>query len=165
MANNETDGEGLKIHREQPSADAQIKLEPHDAEVLVVVTRAYCPKGHDLVGRSEERFDGFPGISLWVEHEGKGGEVVVSPIHGDHDKRGATFPDGAKLSISCPECRTELPELADCNCSEGGRLRAIYLSPKLSESHMVAVCDIWGCPLSRVIDNFEMFSEFLVGDA
>jgi len=29
---------------------------------------------------------------------------------------------------------------------------------------IVAVCDVWGCPLSRVIDSYEMFSEFLEGN-
>lgn len=160
----------VRLHRSQPSEEAHLVVEEahpakadDDGQVIVVVTRAYCPKGHNLVGLSAETFDGHPGLSLWVEHGGRAGEVVISPIHGDHQKRGITFPDGAKLKLCCPTCRAELPELTRCNCSEEGRLRKLFLSPSLSDAHLVAVCDIWGCPLSRVIDSFEMFSEFIEG--
>lgn len=164
MSSGEIDVDKLRLHKNQPSEETRIKMEAHHPDVLVVITQAFCPNGHNLVGRSPETFDGFSGISLWVEAGDRAGEVVVSPIHGDPEKRGISFPDGTKLSLKCPECKVEFPELTRCRCAGDGRLRLIYLTPRCSESHIVAVCDIWGCPLSRVIDNNEMFSEFLDGN-
>ena len=154
----------VKIHGTEPEADA-IKVQEFTNEpVFVVITQAFCKNGHNLVGRSAEEFDGFPGISLWVEGAGEAGEVVVSAVHGDHSKRGKEFPKGTKLKIMCPECKTELEELTNCGCSEQGTLRKIYLTPKRTDAYIIAVCDVWGCPLSRVIDSYEMFSEFLEGN-
>jgi hypothetical protein len=138
-------------------------LEEAGHKVFVVVTQAFCPNGHNLVGLSDAQFDGFPGISLWIEHAGQGTDVVVSPIHGDHSKVGFDFPDGAKLELRCPACKVDLPALTRCRCAPEGRLRGLYLTPRLSEAHVVGICDIAGCHLSRVIDNFEILSEYLDG--
>ncbi len=154
----------IKLHRTDHEVDS-IQVQEHTNEpVLVVITQAFCPNGHNLVGRSPEEFDGYPGLSLWVEGGGVQGEVVVSPIHGDHSKRGQDFPQGTKLHLKCPECHIELEELTNCKCSPEGTLRKIYLTPRPTDAHIIAVCDIWGCPLSRVMDNNEMFSEFLEGN-
>ncbi|MFH2010584.1 MAG: hypothetical protein ABI333_28545 [bacterium] len=163
MSDNDVDSGHLRLHKDSPSEETNIVLEEHTNDVFVVVTQLYCQNGHNLIGLSDETFDSFPGISLWVEGAGKSGEVVVSPIHGDSDKRGLSFPNGTKLSIQCPVCKAELPELTNCRCTDTAKLRKAYLTPKLSEAHIVAVCDIWGCQLSRVIDSYEMFSEFLEG--
>ncbi len=154
----------VRILGTEPEADAIRVQEFTNEPVFVVITQAFCRNGHNLVGRSPEEFDGFPGISLWVESGEDSGEVVVSAIHGDHRKRGKTFPEGAKLSIQCPECKEEFETLTKCHCSDHGMLRKIYLTPKATDAHIIAVCDIWGCPLSRVIDNYEMFSEFAEGN-
>jgi hypothetical protein len=173
MTSNDPSIENVRLHKEAPTEESHLVLEDAQAHegVQVVVTQIFCPKGHNLVGLSREAFDGHPGISLRVDAEHasggagpRGGEVILSPIHGDREKRGVTFPDGTKLAIRCPVCETRLPELTRCSCSEHGRLLKLYLTPTLSEAHLVAVCDIWGCPRSRVIDNFEMFSEFLAGN-
>lgn len=154
----------VRIHRVEPQVES-IQIEEHTNEpVTVVVTQVFCANGHNLVGRSKETFDGYPGISLWVESAGRSGEVVVSPVHGDHRKQGITFEPGEKLSIQCPECHAEIEELTRCRCSNRGQLRKLYLTPKPTDAHIIAVCDVWGCPLSRVIDSYEMFSEFLDGN-
>jgi hypothetical protein len=154
----------VRMHKGSPTEATQIVLEENSLrDVFVVVTQLYCPKGHNLVGLSSQEFDGFPGISLWVEHGEQSGEVILSPIHGDGSKRGVTFQKGDKLSLRCPVCRTELPELTSCKCQPDARLRALFLTPSLSDAHLVAVCDIWDCQRSRVIDSYEMFSEYLEG--
>jgi hypothetical protein len=170
MTSNDPSIENVRLHKEAPTEESHLVLEgtPAHEGVQVVVTQVFCPNGHNLVGLSRETFDGHPGISLRIDAEGdvgaRGGEVVLSPIHGDREKRGVSFLDGTKLAIRCPVCETRLPELTRCSCSERGRLLKLFLTPALSEAHLVAVCDIWGCPRSRVIDNFEMFSEFLAGN-
>lgn len=158
------DTDRVLVHRMDPEADS-IRVEEHTNEpITVVITQVFCQNGHNLVGRSGELFSDHPGISLWVESGSQAGEVVVSPVHGDARKRGISFQGGTKLSIRCPECKVELDVLTRCRCSEEGRLRKLYLTPKLSDAYIIAVCDIWGCPLSRVIDSYEMFSEFLDGN-
>lgn len=164
MNSKRPDTDRVRIHRVEHQVES-IQVEEHTNEpVTVVITQVFCKNGHNLVGRSPERFDGYPGISLWVEGGGNAGEVVVSPVHGDSRKRGMTFEPGIKLSIQCPECRAEFEELTRCRCSTLGQLRKLYLTPAPSDAHIIAVCDIWGCPLSRVIDSYEMFSEFLDGN-
>lgn len=162
MSDQETDAGHVRLHGDEPSQESALVFEEHTNDVFVVVTQLYCHNGHNLV-TSTEMFDGFPGISLWLEGAGQAGEVVVSPIHGDSSKRGMTFPNGTKVSIKCPTCSEELPELTNCKCTDHAKLRKAYLTPKLSDAHIIAVCDIWGCPLSRVIDSYEMFTEFLEG--
>jgi hypothetical protein len=164
MSKKDVKRQTVRLHRGTPTEATQIVLEENSLrDVFVVVTQLYCPLGHNLVGLSNQEFDGFPGISLWVSHGDQAGEVIISPIHGDGSKRGASFPKGAKLSLACPTCKTEIPELTTCKCQPDARLRKLFLTPTLSEAHLVAVCDIWGCPLSRVIDSYEMFSEYLEG--
>jgi hypothetical protein len=162
MADKQKDDGHVRLHGHEPSAETRLVLEEHTNDIFVVVTQLFCHNGHNLVN-STELFEGFPGISLWLEGAGKAGEVVVSPVHGDSSKRGLDFPKGPKLAIKCPTCREELPVLTNCRCSENAKLRKAFLTPKLSDAHIIAVCDIWGCPLSRVIDSYEMFSEFLEG--
>ncbi len=150
----------LKVRRRPASAETKIK---HD-DVLVVLTQAFCLTGHNLI-RPGEQFDGFDGLHLLVSDGATEGLVIVSPIHGDRRKKGVDFRAGAKLQISCPECRTPLPKLCRCSCGHGGWLRTIYLTPDLADAHQAAVCDVWGCPRSRVIDSNEILSEFIEAEA
>jgi len=149
----------LRVAKKKPSPATRVKKD----DVMIVLTQAFCTTGHNLI-RPGEKFEGFDGMHLWVSDGKTAGLVVVSPIHGDSSKRGPTFRRGAKLEISCPECRTPLPKLCRCSCGKGGSLRTIYLTPELSEAHQAAVCDIWGCPRSRVIDAHEILSELIEAD-
>ncbi len=146
----------LRVAKKKPTAATRVRKD----DVMVVLTQAFCTTGHNLI-RPGEQFHGFDGLHLWVSDGKTEGLVVVSPIHGDGEKRGASFRRGAKLEISCPECKTPLPKLCRCSCGKGGSLRTIYLTPELNEAHQAAVCDIWGCPRSRVIDSNEILSEFI----
>ena len=156
MDRNEINTNELTIHGEDPSNEARIMVEE---DVYIIVTQAFCPNGHNLVGVGPHKFDGYPGIAVKVVEGENVGLVEMSPFHGDRSKFGDGFTDGAKVKVLCPVCDSELPVLGKCNC-EDGELRIIYLTPKLKETHMIAVCDKWGCYLSRVIDDNELFSEF-----
>jgi len=146
----------LEVAKKKPTAATRVKKD----DVMIVLTQAFCTTGHNLI-RPGQQFHGFDGLHLWVSDGKSEGLVIVSPVHGDGQKHGPTFRRGAKLEISCPECRTPLPKLCRCSCGKGGSLRTIYLTPDLSEAHQAAVCDIWGCPRSRVIDAHEILSEFI----
>lgn len=138
-------------------------------EPTVVVTRALCPMGHDLISDANPTFgDGWHGIALHVRAGGRAGIVYLSPIHGDMTKLGFTdLEPGADCVLSCPICGAEFPVVGGCSCEGHGRLYTIYLSPVLKPSSVVGVCSIWGCPRSRVMDNWEIVSEIVMqeGDA
>ncbi len=157
MPKDDINHEDLVIHQTQPSTEASIMIKE---DVYIIVTQAFCPNGHNLVGVGEHTFDGYPGICLWVGDGTTEGLVELSPFHGDHTKYGPTFAEGTKLHVQCPVCRAELETIGKCNC-EHGELRAIFLSPRRQTAHQIAVCDVWGCYHSRVIDNNEIFSEFV----
>ncbi|MDA3865096.1 MAG: hypothetical protein PF689_14640 [Deltaproteobacteria bacterium] len=157
MAKDKSENEDLNILKENISKDGKIILKD---DVYIIVTQAFCPNGHNLVGCGKEDFDGYPGICVKVANDEKEGMLELSPFQGDHSKRGVTFPQGTKVKIKCPTCGVEFPVVGRCKC-EDGHLHKIYLNPKLNDAHMIVVCDAWGCYFSRLIDDNELFSEFI----
>lgn len=130
-------------------------------EVMVVLTQAYCPQGHNLIEGSTVAFDGNPGISLLVSDGTLEDIVVSSPVHGDHRKaHSAAFKVGVKLAIRCPVCGVDLDVLFPCSCGKG-ELVNLYLTPDRNEGQVAAVCNVWGCPRSRVIDKWQIISQFV----
>lgn len=130
-------------------------------DVVIQVTQAYCPNGHNLVNADKGTFEGAPGIWLKVSAGGKTGEVVLSPYHGDHRRLGFTdFEDGTRVEIACPVCGVPLPRLIPCSCGSGDMV-ALYLTPDLDEGHVVALCDVWGCHRSKVFDQAQLLSAYL----
>lgn len=131
--------------------------------VMVIITQAFCPNGHNLVRREDVLFDGYPGISLYVECGEWSGEVILSPIHGDHSKVGMhkDVSLGTKVVVRCPDCEEELHRIANCGCEGDGDLIALFLSSALSEGEVVGVCNVLGCYRSRVMDKWEILSEFV----
>ena len=151
-----------KIHRPKeasaPSADSHIQ---EVDDVVIQVTQVFCQNGHNLIHNQEELFDGAPGISLMVSDGTSSGEVILSPFHGDHRRKGKTdFSEGARLTISCPECGEELKELSTCSCDKGGMTVKLYLTPDCSEDHIVALCSVWGCHRSKVFDQAQLLSSY-----
>jgi hypothetical protein len=164
MAKRDVDQEQLKISTAPPPESALKQLD----EVFIVVTQAFCPHGHNLIDPENEIFDEYPGIRLKVVVGDTEGDVFLSPFHGDASKRGRTdWEPGTRLDVRCPSCDTTLPELTKCRCESsdgvGGSLLKLYLTPSLNDSHMVVVCNVWGCRHSRTIDNWQIISEFLDG--
>jgi len=142
----------------RPSPDSHIR---ELDEVVIQVTQAFCPKGHNLVRPHPEPFDGEFGIHLLVKAPGAEGVVILSPFHGDHRRRGELhLPEGTRVEVFCPVCRTKLPELADCDCHWGGKLFKLYTTANLSENHLVALCDVWGCHRSKVFDQAQLLSAY-----
>lgn len=151
----------IRISEIPPSPESGVSLEE---QVFILVSQAFCPRGHDLVKASKHTFDGFPGIALWVSDGKKEGIVELSPFHGDATKEGMSFENGQRLSVRCPICKTELPTVARCGCRSKGAVRKLYLTPDRDEAHLLYVCDVWGCPRSRLIDSFETLSEYIEGN-
>ncbi len=130
-------------------------------DLLIVMTQAFCHHGHPLVTPDNPRFDGFPGVRVRVKALGAVQDVILSPIHGHHDRRGGEgLPDHVKCEVRCPTCSESLPVYNDCPCGVG-QLRTIFLTPERADAHVAAICDVWGCHRSRVMDEFEILSEFV----
>jgi hypothetical protein len=128
-------------------------------EVVVIVTQAYGPQGHNLVGISDVQFDGHPAVTVGIRGAGREGLVHLSPIHGDGRKQGLTdLPQGTRCELFCPVSGQALDLVGEVEDGSGARYYAIYLTPQLSRGSMVMVSDVWGHYHSRIIDDFELIS-------
>ena len=137
----------------QPSAS------PATDDVVVIVTQAYGPQGHNLVGISDVQFDGHPAVTVGIRGAGREGLVHLSPIHGDGRKQGLTdLPQGTRCELYCPVSGQPLDLVGEVEDGSGARYYAIYLTPQLSRGSMVMVSDVWGHYHSRIIDDFELIS-------
>ncbi|MBM4319172.1 MAG: hypothetical protein FJ125_04245 [Deltaproteobacteria bacterium] len=158
----------LKVKDEiHASEDSHIQVEECCSadEVTIMLTQAFCARGHNLIQAGNSEFDGQPGIRLRICCEGETGEVTLSPIHGDHRKQthiGSPPTPGKRISVRCPQCDEELPISGECAAGDGGMLRVLYLSQRLDEGHAALVCDIWGCPYSKVVDEWSLLSEVIL---
>jgi len=149
------------FHRKEalsPSEDSQIAVID---DVIIQVTQAFCPNGHNLVMEDKELFDGQPGICLHVSNGSITGEIILSPFHGDHVRKGnVDFEPGERLLLTCPICHAELPHLSRCSCGDGS-LHLLYLTERLDEGHVIALCDVWDCHRSKVFDQAQLLSAYI----
>ncbi len=128
-------------------------------DVVIVVTQAYGPRGDNLVGLSDVKFDGHPAVTLGVRTTGIDGLVHLSPIHGDDRKAGLTeIPVGAVCELYCSVSKQPLEMVGDVEDGTAAKYYALYLTPALSHGSMVMVSNVWGHYHSRIVDNFELIS-------
>jgi hypothetical protein len=135
-------------------------LRPAADKVTLVVTQAFGPGGHNLVGFSEVTFNGHPAISLLLRTpDGREGLVHLSPIHGDKRKSGFTdIAPGTRCTLLCPATKRPLDKLGPADDGSGAHYHALYLTPKLSKGHAVAITDIWDHFHSLIVDDEALIS-------
>lgn len=156
----EIDRSKLKVPEGGPRPSPELGVQTVD-DVVAILTQVFCPKGHDIVEASRVAFDDHKGVSLLVSDGHHEDVVVASPFHGDHRKAHShAFRIGNKLEICCPVCREPFAVLLPCSCGRG-ELVGLYLTPALKDSQVAAVCNVWGCPRSRIIDNWQIISQFV----
>ncbi len=128
--------------------------------VTLVVTQAFGPGGDNLVGFSDVKFNGYPAVTLLLRTpDGREGLVHLSPIHGDKRKTGFTdITPGTRCELLCPITRRPLDKLGPVDDGSGAHYYALYLTPKLSKGHAVAVTDIWDHFHSRIVDDEAVIS-------
>lgn len=144
-------------HESIPAPHFDVEKDAHG--VLIIVTKAYGPKGDNLVGVSDVEFDGYPAITVGVRGGGRDGQVHLSPIHGDGRKKGLSgLPMGCKCELTCPVSGEPLAKVGQVDDGSGAEYCALYLTSELSESAMVMLSDVWGHHHSRVIDDMELIS-------
>lgn len=165
MSDSHIDHEHLEItgaHKALPNdANLQVESEDTSSDVKIVITQAYGPDGHQLVGISDYAFDGYPALTLLVRAGDKEGLVHLSPVHGDDRKLGFTdIPVGTKCELLCPTCKKPLDIIGDIDDGSdiGGQYCAIYLTPALSKGSSVMVSNIWGHYHSRIVHDSDLIS-------
>ncbi|MBP9084799.1 MAG: hypothetical protein KBG15_01725 [Kofleriaceae bacterium] len=130
-------------------------------DVTIIVTQAFGPKGDSIVGLTDVTFDGYPAVTVRVRSGDLDGLVHLSPIHGDGRKRcELDIAPGATCELLCPVSGQPLDFVADVEDGSGARYFAIYLTPQLSSGSLVMVSDLWGHYHSRIIDDFELISQW-----
>jgi hypothetical protein len=128
-------------------------------DVVVIVTQAFGPRGDNLVGISDVKFDGHPAVTLKLVAAGKEGLIHLSPIHGDSRKEGfVDIAAGTKCELFCPVSNQPLDIVGEVEDGSDARYFALYLTPQLSRGSMVMISDVWGHYHSRIIDDFELIS-------
>lgn len=152
---------GVQTHMADPSSWSQNTTVQLLDDALIVVTQAYDQDGNPLITDDNPKFGGYPGVKLLVRAAGQDYDIVLSPIHGHNEKIGGDgIPDGAQVQICSPATGKELPHYGPHATGVGG-YRSIYLSPDLNTAQVVAVYDVWGVQDSRIIDEYEILSEFV----
>jgi hypothetical protein len=155
---------GVQTHMTNPTDWSQNTTVQLVDDALIVVTQAYDQDGNPLITDDNPKFGGHPGVRLLVRTDDHEYDVVLSPIHGHNEKIGGDgIPDGALVEICSPATGNPLPFYGP-HASGVGSYRSIYLSPELNKAHVVAVYDVWGMQDSRIIDEYEILSEFVASE-
>jgi len=153
---------GLQIDEGKLAVSSQVEVID---DALIVITRAYDHRGNSLITDDNPSFGGFPGVRLRVKWGDNVEDVTLSPIHGHSDKKGGELiPSGTKCSVRSSAVDEELLAYAPCLCGQG-TLRAIFLNPDPATSAVAAICDVWGCRRSRIVDEWEILSEFVENES
>ncbi|WNG51835.1 hypothetical protein F0U60_52805 [Archangium minus] len=157
MPKEHIDVQNLQVHDIPPRHDS---LQSVDDRVTLVVTQAFGPGGHNLVGFSDVTFNGYPAVSLLIRTpDGREGLVHLSPIHGDKRKSGFTdIAPGTRCTLLCPITKRPLDKLGPVDDGSGANYYALYLTPKLIKGHAVAVTDLWDHFHSRIVDDEAVIS-------
>jgi hypothetical protein len=150
---------GVKLRKEAETWSDAATVELVD-KALVVVSQAYDQDGNALITEGNATFAGYPGVRLLVRAGGEECEVTLSPIHGHQERRGGDgIPEGTQCEVCSPYTGKELPQHGPQ--AKNGTFRMIYLTPDCTDAHVVVVSDIWGDHNSRIVDEFEVLSEYV----
>ena len=122
---------------------------------LVVISRCYCPNGHNLVS-DQAVFDGFNGIMLKVKNADREGHVALNPVYGLKHRISLKIKliHDELLEVFCPECGVPLPVYSTCSC--GGNLVALFLDEKFDFTDSVLICSRVDCVNAQVCLHNEM---------
>jgi len=93
-----------------------IKLDPKG---ITRMTKAVCPKGHDLID-NELKIGGFPSIKVAFKQSFTEGYINLDPVYGRYMHHfGKDFNSAESAEVSCSQCKTSLmPQGHQCpQCS------------------------------------------------
>lgn len=130
-----------------------------DGKQVIVVTQAFGPNGEDLMDQGPHRFSGERGVRLRVRQGELEGDVILSPFFGDSSKVNdgdVEFVVGERCELFVPQNNEPLDEIPEMRTDEGGHYYAIFLTARLQDGETVAINDVWGNSLSRLMSESEM---------
>ncbi len=155
-----------KTRKPLSRSPSNVEFRTQGEDVRVVLTQAFGPKGDNLIGISDAKFDDHPALTLRVKAGDQEGLTHISPIHGDARKAGSTeIAPGTKCELFCPVSNEPLPKLPPVPNDEGTTYYAIYLTPELTDGAMVGISNVWGHYHSRVVDNYELIATWMEAEA
>ena len=126
------------------------------------VTQVFCPNGHELIMPDNAKFDGLPGIKLFLKGDDKEDIVFISPfLNKRHRTGGEAFDLGDKLEVRCPVCNEKMPVIGPCDCQWNGEYVMLSLDKDPTNRNAVCFCDIWGCPKGDVRLAGEVVAEYI----
>jgi hypothetical protein len=157
MPKQHVDAQNLQL---QSIPEQHDSLQPVADKVTLVVTQAFGPGGDSLIGLSDEKFNGYPSVTLLIRTpDGREGLVHLSPIHGDKRKTGfIDIAPGTRCTLLCPVTKRPLDKLGPVDDGSGAEYYALYLTSKLSKGHAVAITDLWDHFHSRIVDDEAVIS-------
>lgn len=157
----EVDQDNLTVTGAHEGRESRVSIIPGATpeKAIIVIEEAYGPSGDNLVGISNEKFSGYPAVTVGVRVEGREELVHLSPIHGDRRKRGFTDVEpGTKIELFCPVCKKPLDKVGEVEDGSGASYYALYLTKKLDHGTMVMISDVWDHFHSRIVDDEEVIS-------
>ena len=157
----EVDQDNLTVTGAHEGRESRVSIIPGATpeKAIIVIEEAYGPAGDNLVGVSNEKFSGYPGVTVGVRVDGREELVHLSPIHGDRRKRGFTdIEPGTKVELFCPVSKKPLDKVGEVEDGSGASYYALYLTKKLDRGTMVMVSDVWDHFHSRIVDDEEVIS-------
>lgn len=157
----EVDHDNLTVTGAHEGRQSRVSIIPGASpdKAIIVIEEAYGPAGDNLVGISDEKFSGYPAVTVEIRAGDRSGLVNMSPIHGDRRKRGLTdIEPGTKIELFCPVSKKPLDKVGDLDDGSGASYYALYLTKKLDRGTMVMISDVWDHFHSRIVDDEEVIS-------
>ena len=122
------DKEGKLVIPDIEAVKAELEKRGVECKTELHVKHVYCPNGHDLIKDENAKFNGMPGIKLFLKGENAEDTVYISPFLNQRNRTGGdVFKLGDKLEVCCPECSARMPVLGPCDCQWNGYLASIAL--------------------------------------
>ncbi len=100
-----------------------------------------CPTCNESLMNANKRVDGLPSIDLEARVGDREGHIYLSQVYGSYSKAFENVDDieGSVAEISCPHCRTGLPQEGICAC------KAPIVSLTLHIGGIIKFCSRNGC--------------------
>jgi len=159
---NHFDEEGKLIFPNKESIRKELEKSGVKGKENLHVTQVYCPNGHEMIMPGNAKFDGLPGIKLFLKGKNKEDIVYISPFLNKRQRTGGDdFGLGDKLEVQCPVCKEKMRVIGPCDCQWNGEYVMLSLDKNPDNRNAVCFCDIWGCPKGDVRLAGEVVAEYI----
>lgn len=147
-----------------PLSERKVVSKAAEKKVRYIINHAYCPNGCSIID-SKNKINGFAGLRIKFKRPGMEGELVLSAIEGDFDKKilSGELKEGTKDELYCPHCDAMFEKLVNCNCSPGADMVVIGLTPELDFNEAITFCNVTGCENGTFIKSGDVIRHIRLG--